>query len=170
MRNSETINGDTQSQSGNIILEARNIVREYSGTVALKGVTFRVRRNRVNVVIGENGAGKSTLMKILAGVEQPTSGQIVLEGRPTSFRDTRDAAKHGIAMVHQELAVLPNLDISENVFAGREICGRWGTVDRSKQDAVTSDALHRLRTPLSPRVSAGRLPLGLQQVVELARS
>ena len=60
-----------------IILEARDVVREYSGTVALKGVTFRVHRNRVNVVIGENGAGKSTLMKILAGAEKPTSGRSI---------------------------------------------------------------------------------------------
>src|SRR5215831_5759387 len=169
MRNSEAINGDTQSQSGNIILEARNIVREYSGTVALKGVTFRVRRNYVNVVIGENGAGKSTLMKILAGAEKPTRGQIHFEGNPITLRDTRDAATRGISMVHQELAVLPNLDVTDNVFAGRELAGRWGMLDRTKQDAITNDALLRLRTPIPARTSVGQLPLGRQQIVELAR-
>ena len=165
-----TIDGSAPSHSAEIILEARNIVREYSGTVALKGVTFRVRRNRVNVVIGENGAGKSTLVKILAGAEKPTSGQILFEGDPITVRDTRDAAKRGIAMVHQELAVLHNLDISENVFAGRELCGRSGILDRTKQDAITNEALLRLRSPMSPRTSVGRLPLGRQQIVELARS
>jgi erythritol transport system ATP-binding protein len=170
MRNSQAIDDSTQSQSNDIILEARDIVREYSGTIALKGVTLRVRRNRVNVVIGENGAGKSTLVKILAGAEKPTSGQILFEGTPITFRDTREAANRGIAMVHQELAVLPNLDISDNVFAGRELRRRWGIIERSKQAAITSDALGRLRTPMLPQTRVGRLPLGRQQIVELARS
>src|ERR1700735_430518 len=95
--------------SGDIILEARDVVRKYPGTTALKGVNFRVYRNCVNVLIGENGAGKSTLMRLLAGAEQATSGQLILEGRPVEFADTRVAARHGIAMVHQELSVLPNL-------------------------------------------------------------
>jgi erythritol transport system ATP-binding protein len=170
MSNYEAIDDATPSQSGDIILEARNIVREYSGTVALKGVTFRARRNCVNVVIGENGAGKSTLVKILAGAERPTSGQIFFEGQPITLRDTRDAAKRGIAMVHQELAVLPNLDVSDNIFAGREVSGRLGILDRTKQDAITTHALHRLLTPMPARTSVGRLPLGHQQIVELARS
>lgn len=170
MRNAETIGVSAHSRPGDIVLEARDIVRKYPGTTALKGVTFRARRNCVNVVIGENGAGKSTLMKILAGAEMPTSGKIFLEGRPLTLRDTRDAAGRGIAMVHQELAVLPNLDISDNVFAGREVSGRWGILERAKQDLATSKALQRLRTPMSPRTSLGRLPLGRQQIVELARS
>ncbi|HKW18890.1 MAG TPA: sugar ABC transporter ATP-binding protein [Terriglobales bacterium] len=170
MLNAETIGESTHSQMGEIILEARDIVRRYPGTVALKGVTFRAHRNCVNVVIGENGAGKSTLMKILAGAEQPTSGEIALDGRRITLRNTRDAASLGIAMVHQELAILPNLDISDNVFAGREVSGRFGILQSAQQDEATANALNRLRTPMSPRTLVGRLPLGRQQIVELARS
>jgi erythritol transport system ATP-binding protein len=170
MHESDKLGSATSPDAGEIILEARNVVRKYPGTTALRGVTFRAHRNCVNVVIGENGAGKSTLMKILAGAETPTSGEILLEGQSITLRNTRDAANYGIAMVHQELAVLPNLNISENVFAGRELCQRWGMVDRSKQDVITGDALARLQTPLSLQTLAGTLPLGLQQVVELARS
>jgi erythritol transport system ATP-binding protein len=92
---------------GDVILESRDIVREYPGTMALKGVNFRVYRNKVNVLIGENGAGNSTLMRILAGAETANSGELILEGRPIVFKDTRAASRHGVAMVHQELNILP---------------------------------------------------------------
>lgn len=160
---SETIGAD-------VVLEARNIVRKYSATTALQGVTFRVRRNQVNVLIGENGAGKSTLMRILAGAEVPTSGQVLLEGRPVTFHSTREAAKCGIAMVYQELNVLPNLNLAENIFAGREICTWPGIIDNRKQNAASGDALKRLGNSMSVREVAGRLPLGRQQIVELARA
>src|SRR5579862_6123229 len=103
-----------------VILEARGVLKRYPGTVALKSVNYRVYRDRVNVLIGENGAGKSTLMRILAGVERPDEGELFLEGAPIDLRSPRDAARAGISIVHQELSVLPNLDIAENIFAGRE--------------------------------------------------
>ena len=162
-RLSEAIDAD-------VVLEARDIVRKYSGITALQGVTFRVRRNQVNVLIGENGAGKSTLVRIVAGAEVPTSGQVLLEGRPITLQSTREAAKHGIAMVYQELNVFPNLNLAENIFAGREICGWFGIINSRKQDTASSDALSRLGSALSTRVVAGRLPLGRQQIVEVARS
>src|SRR5271170_503334 len=103
-----------------IVLEARAITKRYPGTFALDDVTFSIRRNQVNVLIGENGAGKSTLMRILTGVEIADSGQLLLEGASIRVRSPREAAEQGISIVHQELSVLPNLDISENIFAGRE--------------------------------------------------
>jgi erythritol transport system ATP-binding protein len=138
--------------------------------MALKGVTFRVHRGKVNVLIGENGAGKSTLMRILAGAETPTSGQILLEGNPILLRSTRDAAGHRIAMVHQELNLLPNLDVSENIFAGRELAGRFGFIRRRQQDEISGEALRRLNALMSVRDLTGALALGRQQIVELARS
>ncbi len=84
-------------------------------------VDFTVHKGAVNVLIGENGAGKSTLMKILAGVEQPTSGRILLDGAPVEFKSTREAAHAGIGIIFQELELFPNLSISENIFIGREI-------------------------------------------------
>ena len=154
---------------GDVILELRDIVRQYPGTMALKGVNFRVYRNKVNVLIGENGAGKSTLMRILAGAETADSGDLILEGRPVVFKDTRAAARHGVAMVHQELNILPNLSISDNIFAGCEL-SRMGVVSDSKQAARSSDALRKLGCEVGAGAAAGSLPLGQQQLLEIARS
>ena len=152
-----------------IILESRNIVRKYPGTTALKGVNFRVYRNKVNVLIGENGAGKSTLMRILAGAESATSGDLILDGEPVIFADTRDASRHGLAMVHQELSVLKNLSVADNIFAGREL-HRFGLVQDPEQAARSADVLHRLGGEKRTDVLARTLPLGQQQIVEIARS
>jgi len=159
----------TTSPDEEIVIEARNVVRKYPGTTALKGVNFRVYRNKVNVLIGENGAGKSTLVRILAGAESATSGEILLEGRQVAFIDTRDAAKHGLAMVHQELSVLPNLSIADNIFAGREV-SRMGIVMDRRQTDRSMDALNKLGSEIDARTRADALPLGQRQIVEIARS
>lgn len=153
-----------------LLLEARNIVRRYPGNIALKGVTFRVHRNKVNVLIGENGAGKSTLMRILAGVETPDEGEILLNGQRIQLRSPREATAHGIAIVHQELSVLPNLDVSENVFAGREMVKASTVVDRASEDQRSASALQRLHHPIPVQTPAGALSLGSRQIIELARS
>ena len=113
-----------------IVLQANGIAKRYPGTVALDAINFRAYRGKVNVVIGENGAGKSTLMRILAGVEAPDEGELLLDGAAVVISSPRDAARYGIAIVHQELSVLPNLDIAENVFAGREPTMAGIVVDR----------------------------------------
>ena len=96
-----------------VVLEARNIVKTYGGTRALKGVNFEIRRGTVTTLFGENGAGKSTLMKILSGVEQPTSGEIVLDGESVVFASTNEARDRGISIIHQELSLAPNLSIRD---------------------------------------------------------
>jgi erythritol transport system ATP-binding protein len=156
--------------AADVLLEALGIVRRYPGNVALKGVTFRAHRNKINVLIGENGAGKSTLMRILAGVETADEGHILLDGRVAHIRSPRDAAAHGIAIVHQELAILPTLDISENIFAGKEVLRAAFVINRSDEDARSTTALHRLRNPLNLHMPASKLALGCQQMVELARA
>jgi len=160
--------------SDEIILETRGILKLYPGLTALDRIHFRVRRNCVNVLIGENGAGKSTLMRILAGVETPDEGAILLDGVPITLRSPRDATAHGIAIVHQELAILPNLDLAENVFAGRELTrnafGLRAFIDRPEEDSRTHSALARLGKPMSASTPAAALSLGRRQLVELARS
>ncbi len=153
-----------------IILEARAVTKRYPGTIALDCVTFRVRRNKVNILIGENGAGKSTLMRILAGVETADEGELLLENAPIEVKSPREAAALGISIVHQELSVFPNLDISENVFAGRELVKSGMFVDRDSQGARCSDALRRLRKPMKPSTQAAHLSLGCRQIVEVART
>lgn len=152
-----------------IVLEARSITKRYGANTALDNVTFRVYRGCVNVLIGENGAGKSTLMRLLAGVERATSGEIEMEGRLLDLRSPRDATAEGISIVHQELAVLGNLNIAENIFAGRELVQAGVLVDRSNQERRSREALLNLGQPLDIHRMAGELSLGNRQVVELAR-
>jgi ABC-type sugar transport system ATPase subunit len=156
--------------SSSVVLEASAITKRYPGTVALDAVYFRAYRNQVNVLIGENGAGKSTLMRILAGVETADEGELFLEGAPIVLRSPRDAARYGIAIVHQELSVLPNLDLTENIFVGRELTRAGTFVDRSREDRRSADALHRLHKAMNVHTQAGRLSLGCRQIVEAART
>jgi|HubBroStandDraft_6_1064221.scaffolds.fasta_scaffold29740_4 erythritol transport system ATP-binding protein len=153
-----------------VILEARAITKRYPGTLALDAVTMRVYRNQVNVLIGENGAGKSTLMRILAGVETADGGELLLEGELIRIRSPREAASLGISIVHQELSVLPNLDISENVFAGREPVRAAVLLDRPTEDARSARALTSLRKPMQVRTKTAQLSLGCRQIVEVART
>ena len=151
------------------ILEARAVSRQYPGTLALDRADFPVYRAKVNVLVGENGAGKSTLMRILAGIEQPTSGELILDGRPIRLTSARDAAARGIAKIHQELNLLPNLSVSDNIFMAREMV-RHGVIDRRGQEHRTRDLLARLGQPVEPRALVGDLPLGQQQIVEIAKA
>jgi erythritol transport system ATP-binding protein len=153
-----------------LILEAKGVVRRYLGNVALKGVNFRLHRGKVNVLIGENGAGKSTLMRILAGVERPDEGAIYIDGEQVEIRSPREASALGIAIVHQELSALPNLDVSENIFAGRELVRAAMVVNRAEEDRRGSAAMTRLRHSLPVTQPVSQLSLGARQMVELARS
>ncbi len=152
-----------------IILEARGVSKRYGANMALNNVTFRVHRGLVNVLIGENGAGKSTLMRLLAGAERATAGEILMDGRVLELRSPREATAQGIAIVHQELAVMENLDIAENIFAGRELV-RSGFVDRGARRNAATRPCVSCNKPMEVRGSAGELSLGNRQVVELARS
>jgi erythritol transport system ATP-binding protein len=156
------------NSTDDILLEARGIFKQYPGVIALDHIHFRVHRNAVNVLIGENGAGKSTLMSILAGAEIPDAGEILLEGQSVKLRSPRDAAAHGIAIVYQELSIFPNLDLSENIFAGRELA-RNILIDRPTEDLRTHSALSRLGKPMPATTQAATLSLGRRQIVEVAR-
>jgi ABC-type sugar transport system ATPase subunit len=159
-------------RAGEFILEARGIIKRYPGLTALDTVHYRVHRNKVNALIGENGAGKSTLMRILAGAEKPDAGEITLDGAPIILRSPRDAAAQGIAIVHQELSILPNLDIAENIFAGREVTRAEFApiIDRAHEDERSHIALSRLSQPMNARTPSGSLSLGLRQLIEIART
>lgn len=152
------------------VLEARGVTKTYPGTTALADVGFRLERGRVHALIGENGAGKSTLLKILAGIEQPTSGEIILDGEPTRFSSARHAGASGISIIHQELALFPDLTVVENLFTGSEIRTRWGTVAWGEQEEKARHAWARLGQAVLPRAPVGTLPLGQQQMVEIARA
>lgn len=151
------------------VLQAVAVTKAYGGTHALKGVDFAVRPGQITALIGENGAGKSTLMKILAGVEQPSSGQILLDGEPVSFSGPTEALAHGVAIIHQELNLCPNLSIADNIFLARERT-RLATVDYPAQRRTAADLLARLEEDISPDALTGDLRLGQQQLVEIAKA
>ena len=152
-----------------VVLEARAVSMQYPGTLALDDVTFRLRRGKVSALIGENGAGKSTLVKILAGIAQPTGGCLLLDGKEISMRSVRDADAHGIAIIHQELNLCPNLSVAENIHLARELT-LHGVLDKRRQEDRARELLARLEHPIDPRALVGELPLGQQQIVEIAKA
>src|SRR6185437_9688598 len=153
-----------------IVLRAEAITKAFPGTVALDAVDFEVHARAVNVLIGENGAGKSTLMKILAGVEQPTMGRLVMWGEPVSFASIRDAASHGIGIVFQELNLCPNLSVTENIFLGRDLTKAGFHIDRAAQRKRAGELLARLEHGIDPDSLVGELMIGEQQIVEIAKA
>ncbi|WP_295700726.1 sugar ABC transporter ATP-binding protein [Lapillicoccus sp.] len=160
----------TSDATDSVVLSARNVVKTYGGTRALKGVDFDITRGTVTTLFGENGAGKSTLMKILSGVESPTSGEIVLDGEPVVFGSTVGARDRGISIIHQELSLAPNLSVRDNVFMGRELRTPRGTVDFAEEARQTLAILTELEEEIDPLTPVSALRLGQQQIVEIARA
>lgn len=154
---------------GDVVLSAHNIAKSYGSIHALKGVNFDIRYGQVTTLFGENGAGKSTLMKILSGVVQPTSGEIVLDGEGVNFTSSTDARDHGISIIHQELSLAPNLSVRDNVFMGREIPGATG-VDFAEEERQVRLLLEELEEDIDPLTPVEDLRLGQQQIVEIARA
>ena len=152
------------------VLSATDVTKTYGGTHALRGVSLGVAPGRVTALFGENGAGKSTLMKILAGIESPTSGQVCLDGELVAFGSPREAADAGVVIIHQELSLCPNLSIQDNLFLAREVHTRLGRVDRRRQRGTTTEILGRLEEELDPDRLVGDLRIGQQQLVEIARA
>jgi erythritol transport system ATP-binding protein len=153
------------------VMCARAVTKVYGATHALRGVDFTVTAGRVTALFGENGAGKSTLMKLLAGIEAPTTGTIELDGEPVTFRHAREAADRGIVIIHQELSLFANLSVSDNLFMARErVRGRGLVVDQRSQRATAQSLLERLEEPIDAGALVGDLRLGQQQIVEIARA
>ncbi|QHM74941.1 Ribose import ATP-binding protein RbsA [Mixta theicola] len=152
-----------------VIIETRNLSRIYPGVVALDNVNYRVWRNKVNVLIGENGAGKSTMMKMLAGVETPSSGQILLNGEPITLNSTHQAEKHGISIIFQELNLFPNMSVMDNIFIANEFFQK-GKINEKYQYELAKTLLKRLELDVDPRTSLEELGIGHQQLVEIARA
>jgi len=153
----------------NIILTAENITKVFPGTIALEDVSFNVRKGKVNVLIGENGAGKSTLMKILAGVERPTSGKILLDGREIHLHSPLDANRLGIGIIYQELNLCANLSVVDNIFLARETT-QSGLIAHKSQKQRARELINRLEQKIDPDQLLGDLRLGEQQIVEIAKA
>lgn len=155
---------------GEVVLQAVDIAKTYGVTRALKGVNFSVRRGKVTALFGENGAGKSTLMKIMSGVEQPSGGQLVLDGQPVELASTTEAVLRGISIIHQELNLCADLNVRDNIFIGRELRSRSGGVDYARETRITRQLMERLEEPIRPTTLVADLRVGQQQIVEIARA
>ncbi|MGN6550079.1 MAG: sugar ABC transporter ATP-binding protein [Pararhizobium sp.] len=152
-----------------VVLAARDVVKSYGGVHALKGVDFDIHRGKVTTLFGENGAGKSTLMKILSGVETPTSGTIELDGQKVVFGSSVEARDRGISIIHQELSLAPNMNVRDNIFMGREI-RKAGGVDFAEEARQTRVLMEGLEEDIDPLTLVQDLRLGQQQIVEITRA
>ena len=151
------------------LLEVRQLSKRFPGVLALRSVSLRVLPGEVLAVIGENGAGKSTLMKILAGVQKPDTGEVLLDGRPVEINSVREAIGLGIVLIHQELNLSDNLDIGANIFLGREP-RRCGLIDKQRIFRESQPLLARIGLEQSPRTLVNQLAIGQQQMVEIAKA
>lgn len=152
------------------MLAVKNITKRFPGVTALDDVCLELHPGKVNAIVGENGAGKSTLMKILSGVYNDYEGTIFYKNKIVSFAGIRDAQACGIAIIHQELNLVPDLSIWENVFLGRELENRWGLLDKTKMIAETRSLLQRLKLNVDPTLPVSELKVGQQQVIEIAKA
>jgi rhamnose transport system ATP-binding protein len=152
------------------LLKAQGISKRFGAIAALRGVDLDVDGGSVHALLGHNGAGKSTLMNILSGVYTPDSGNLFLSGEKISFSSPREALDRGITMVHQELSIVPDLDIGENIFLGREPLGALNLIDWQKLYLRTDKLLAELKLDFSARTPCSALNVGSRQMVEIARA
>ena len=147
-----------------------HIDKSFGAVAALRDVTFAIARGESHAIVGENGAGKSTLLNILAGSLRPDRGRLMLGGAPVALASPRDALARGIGLVHQEMLAFPNMSAAANIFAGREITGRFGWLRESDMRARARDLLARLQLPISPDASVESLPVAHRQLLQVARA
>ena len=161
-----------QSRAGisDVFLRMRGIGKSFGGVGVLRGVDFDLRRGEVHALMGENGAGKSTLMKILGGIHLDYDGSIEVEGNTVRLAGTRDATRHGIGVIHQELNLVPGLSVAANIFLGREKLRASMFVDSRAQARAAAEILETVHFQGSPDALVGSLRVGEQQLVEIAKA
>lgn len=150
-------------------LEFCGVTKTYPGVCALQDVSFMVRPGSVHALLGENGAGKSTLLKTLSGAHRPTSGHLRIDGKDALFHNTADAIAAGVAVIYQELHLVPQLSVAENLFLGH-LPARGGIVNRRTLRDDTIRQLRRFSEAINSRTMVARLSIGQRQMVEIAKA
>ena len=153
-----------------MVLELESMQKTFGGAVALRRGSLVVRAGEVHLLLGENGAGKSTLMKIAAGMLRPDAGTLRWRGAAARFLNPAEAQRAGVAMVHQESLLAPHLSVAQNIFLGREISGRFGLLDRRREQAEARRLIEEHRFPLQPEWKVERLSPAGRQLVEILRA
>jgi ribose transport system ATP-binding protein len=153
------------------IIVVRNLSKAFPGVQALRDVQFDLYPGEVHTLVGENGAGKSTLMKILSGVYQRDSGEILINGKPAEINNPRAAQRLGISIIHQELNLMNHLSAAQNIFIGREPRRSGGfLLDEKAINAKAKELFDMLHVDLDPRVKVGELTIAKQQMVEIVKA
>lgn len=165
----------TEQKPGTPVVEMRNIKKHFGAVQALRGVDLTLHQNEVLGLVGDNAAGKSTLMKVLSGAYIPDEGEVLINGEKVDFENPMDARRQGIEMVYQDYALANNLDVSANVFMGREVVriklGPLGVMDYAYMEKETQNLLNRLKIQVSSvRQKVERLSGGQRQAVAIARA
>ncbi|WP_313804821.1 sugar ABC transporter ATP-binding protein [Cytobacillus sp.] len=153
------------------IIQMKGISKAFSGNIVLEKVDFEIMPGEVHALMGENGAGKSTLMKILTGIYERDAGTVSVRGNEVHFKNAKEAEMAGIAVIHQELNIIPYLTVTENMFLGKEMTfGKFGITKDKEMQQHTKEYLNRLGIDIDPAVEAGKLSVGQQQMIEIARA
>ncbi|MGL4687233.1 MAG: ribose ABC transporter ATP-binding protein RbsA [Fusobacteriaceae bacterium] len=153
-----------------LVLEMKDIVKTFPGVKALDGASLNVYKGRAMALMGENGAGKSTLMKIMTGIYEKDSGEVLYNKEKRIFKDSKDSQSSGIAIIHQELNLISELSITENIFLGRELTNSWGKIDWDLMHKEARDILDIINVSESEKKLIKELTIGTMQMVEIAKA
>ena len=152
------------------LLDVSGVRKEFPGVLALDDVQFKLKRGSVHALMGENGAGKSTLMKIIAGIYTPDSGSFKLRGAEIALDSPLHALENGIAMIHQELNLMPHMTVAENIWIRREPLNRFGFVRHGEMRRMTKELFENLGIDIDPNVKVSELTVANRQMVEIAKA
>lgn len=151
------------------LLEMKHIHKKFPGVYALKDINFELRAGEVHALLGENGAGKSTLIKVLGGIYSADQGEIVIDGKTVTINSVKDAQENGIAIIHQELVLVPYMTVAENIFLGREPM-KGGFIDKKKMNEEAQRLIDAYHMELSPTTMVAHLTIAQQQMVEIVKA
>ena len=153
-----------------VLLQCKGIMKQFNGIPVLKNVDLEVRRGEVHALMGENGAGKSTIIKIITGVYTRDGGEIYMDGEMVNIQTRQDSRDCGISVIYQELSLLPALTVTENIFLGQEIMGRFGLPDWKEMRRQTKELIERYEFNIDPDAVVETLGMAKRQMVEILKA
>lgn len=154
----------------NIVLKMKGIVKTFPGVKALDGANLNIYKGRVMALMGENGAGKSTLIKVMTGIYQMDKGEVYIDNQKVNFKGVNDSQEKGVAVIHQELNLIPELSIVENIFLGREKTNKFGLLDKKAMKEEARILLDKLNVTENENTLIKDLTIGKMQMVEIAKA
>ncbi len=157
-------------ENNNVLLECKGIVKQFNGIQVLKNVDLNVRKGEVHALMGENGAGKSTIIKIITGVYTRDAGEIYMDGQPVNIQTRQDSRDAGISVIYQELSLLPALTVTENIFLGQEVMGKFGLPDWKEMRRRTQELIDRYEFNIDPDAIVETLGMAKRQMVEILKA